>query len=45
MKRFIAILVLTLELASSAFGHHMSVYDDAGINIPDLSTHLLIEFF
>ena len=45
MKKVTTILLLTVALASSAFAHHMAVYEDAGIMIPDSSPHLLMEFF
>ena len=40
MKKLITITLLMGALASSAFAHHMAVYDDAGINIPSDSPHL-----
>jgi hypothetical protein len=45
MKKLTAILLLTLGLASSAMAHHMAQYDDAGINIPESSPHLLMTFY
>ena len=44
MKKSIAIITLLVALSSSAFAHHMAVYEDAGINIPEWSPHLLMEF-
>ena len=44
MKKIITLTLLVGALASSAFGHHMSSYDDAGINIPSTSPHLDMVF-
>ncbi|WP_268245917.1 hypothetical protein [Candidatus Sulfurimonas baltica] len=44
MKKFITAALLFGALASSAFAHHMSAYDDAGINIPITSPHLDMVF-
>jgi uncharacterized GH25 family protein len=44
MKKTIAIITMLVALSSSAFAHHMAVYEDAGINIPDSSPHLLMVF-
>ncbi len=44
MKKSIAIITMLAALSSSAFAHHMAVYEDAGINIPDSSPHLLMVF-
>jgi len=44
MKKLIAMALLMGALASSVFAHHMSVYDDAGINIPTSSPHLDMVF-
>ena len=45
MKKIITIILLTLGLASSASAHHMAVYEDAGVNIPESSPHLLMTFY
>ncbi len=44
MKRLITLLLLAIGLASSASAHHMAQYDDAGVNIPEDSPHLLMTF-
>ncbi len=44
MKKSIAVITLLIAFGSSAFAHHMAVYEDAGINIPDSSPHLLMVF-
>ena len=44
MKKLITMMLLVGALASSAFAHHMSVYDDAGVNIPTSSPHLDMVF-
>ncbi|MFH1949375.1 MAG: hypothetical protein ABIJ02_09165 [Pseudomonadota bacterium] len=44
MKKFITVTLLVGALASSAFAHHMAAYDDAGVNIPESSPHLLMVF-
>ena len=44
MKKFITLTFLVGALASSAFAHHMSAYDDAGIYIPSTSPHLDMVF-
>ena len=44
MKKLITISLITGALASSAFAHHMAVYEDAGINIPSTSPHLDMVF-
>lgn len=45
MTKLTTILLLAAALASSASAHHMAVYDDAGVNIPEASPHLLMTFF
>ena len=45
MKKLTTILLLAIGLASSASAHHMAVYDDAGVNIPESSPHLLMTFY
>ena len=45
MKKLATILFLAIGLASSASAHHMAVYEDAGVNIPDSSPHLLMTFY
>lgn len=45
MKKIFVALLLALGIATSASAHHMAQYDDAGVNIPDSSPHLLMEFF
>lgn len=40
MKKIVTTLLLVGALASSAFAHHMAVYEDAGVNIPLSSPHL-----
>ena len=45
MKKLATILLLAIGLASSASAHHMAVYEDAGVNIPDSSPHLLMTFY
>lgn len=44
MKKLIAALFIAGAMASNAFAHHMAVYEDAGVNIPEWSPHLLMEF-
>ena len=44
MKKLIALTLLLGALSSSLFAHHMAAYDDAGINIPESSPHLLMVF-
>jgi hypothetical protein len=44
MKKFIALTLIVGALASNAFAHHMAAYDDAGVNIPESSPHLLMVF-
>lgn len=44
MKKIITTVLLVGALASSAFAHHMAVYEDAGINIPETSPHLDMVF-
>ncbi len=44
MKKKISIIAMLITLSTNAFGHHMAVYEDAGINIPEWSPHLLMEF-
>ncbi len=44
MKKLIAALLIAGAMASSAFAHHMAVYEDAGINIPEFSPHLDMVF-
>ncbi len=45
MKKLTTILLLAIGFASSASAHQMSVYDDAGVNIPDASPHLSMTFY
>ena len=45
MKKLITILLLAVGLASSASAHHMAQSDEAGVNIPDTSPHLLMTFY
>jgi hypothetical protein len=42
MKKFTAILLVTLGLASSAMAHHPSPSDTAGGNMSDSSGHLTV---
>lgn len=44
MKKTIAIITFLLAFSSSAFAHHMAVYEDAGIYIPETSPHLDMVF-
>lgn len=44
MKKVITLALLLGALASSAFAHHMAVYEDAGVNIPSTSPHLDMVF-
>jgi len=44
MKKVALIFVMVAAMASSAFAHHMAVYEDAGINIPEFSPHLDMVF-
>ena len=44
MKNLITMTLLVGALASSAFAHHFSANDDAGINIPSTSPHLDMVF-
>lgn len=44
MKKLITMALLAAALASSAFAHHMAVYEDAGVNIPADSPHLDMVF-
>ena len=43
MKKFMMILMIAGAMATSAFAHHMAVYEDAGIYIPEWSPHLDME--
>ena len=45
MKKLTTLLVLVAGLASSASAHHMAQNDDAGVNIPDSSPHLMMTFY
>lgn len=45
MKKLFATLLIATAMASGAFAHHMAYYEDARINIPEWSPHLLMEFF
>ena len=45
MKKLTMVFLLAIGLASSASAHHMAQYDDAGINIPESSPHLLMTFY
>ena len=45
MKTLTTLLLLAIGLASSASAHHMAAYDDAGVNIPESSPHLLMTFY
>lgn len=45
MKKIITVATLLGALASNALAHHMSVYEDAGINIPSGSPHLDMVFY
>lgn len=44
MKKIITAATLLIALSSSAYAHHMAVYDGAGTNIPASSPHLLMVF-
>lgn len=44
MKKIIVMALMVAALVSSASAHHMAVYEDAGIMIPEWSPHLLMEF-
>jgi|GEM_PF-2282701 uncharacterized GH25 family protein len=44
MKKLITVALLIGALTSSAFAHHMAVYEDAGVNIPTFSPHLDMVF-
>lgn len=44
MKKTIVAITLLIAFSSSAFAHHMAVYEDAGINIPEFSPHLDMVF-
>ena len=44
MKKVILAVLLVFGLTTSAWAHHMAQYEDAGINIPDWSPHLDMEF-
>ena len=45
MKKILLIITAFSMLGSSAFAHHMAVYEDAGTNIPESSPHLLMTFY
>lgn len=45
MKKLATLLLLTVGLASSASAHHMAQNDDAGVNIPESSPHLMMTFY
>ena len=45
MKKIILTFLVAAALAVTASAHHMAVYEDAGIYIPDWSPHLLMEFY
>ena len=44
MKKIITVTLLVGALASSAFAHHMAIYEDAGDNISTSSPHLDMVF-
>lgn len=44
MKKVVLAFLMVVGMASSAFAHHMAVYEDAGINIPEFSPHLDMVF-
>jgi uncharacterized GH25 family protein len=44
MKKIITVTALLITFSSSAFAHHMSQSDTAGVNIPASSPHLLMVF-
>ena len=44
MKKLATVILLVIGLVSSASAHHMAQYDDAGVNIPEFSPHLLMTF-
>ena len=44
MKKILLAALLTFGFAATASAHHFSANDDAGINIPDQSAHLTMEF-
>lgn len=44
MKKVVLAFLMLAGLTSSAFAHHMAAYDGAGINIPETSPHLDMEF-
>ena len=44
MKKSITIITMLVALSSSAFAHHMSQSDVAGVNIPASSPHLTMVF-
>ena len=44
MKKILLAALLTVGVTTAASAHHFSANDDAGINIPDQSAHLTMEF-
>jgi hypothetical protein len=44
MKKILLAALLTIGVTTAASAHHFSANDDAGINIPIFSPHLLMEF-
>ncbi|HEX5624317.1 MAG TPA: hypothetical protein VFX57_07755 [Sulfuricurvum sp.] len=44
MKKVVLAFLMLAAMTSSAFAHHMAVYEDAGINIPEDSPHLDMVF-
>ena len=44
MKKTLFALFLTFGVAATASAHHFSANPDAGVNIPETSAHLTMEF-
>jgi uncharacterized GH25 family protein len=45
MKKTVLTIFAFSLLGSSAFAHHMDVYEDSGTNVKELSTHLPVTFY
>ncbi|UFH58576.1 hypothetical protein [Sulfurovum mangrovi] len=45
MKTLFMTLLFVAGLASTLSAHHMAQYEDAGVNIPEDSPHLLMTFY
>jgi len=44
MKKIILATLMTFGLTTGAYAHHLAANPDAGVNIPENSPHLTMEF-